>query len=490
MLIWINVLATGLCQDAAMTILSLVRPTLISTPLNPDVLARWDIQGPRYTSYPTADRFVEANDSGDLLQALDLRRDSGSGYKHGLSIYVHIPFCESLCYYCACNKVITKQKDRAAQYLEYLNKEVQLIAQHLKGSNTEVVQLHLGGGSPTFFSDEQLVQLFMMLRQHFQLDSMIEACIEVDPRTVSHQRLKHFRQLGFNRLSLGIQDFDPKVQKAVHRIQPYEQVAQLMDAARELQFSSVNFDLIYGLPLQSRESMQTTFSQVLALRPDRIALYGYAHLPERFKPQRRIHAEQLPKAADKSAMLHMAQTVLQEAGYHYIGMDHFALPNDSLAVAKKQGRMHRNFQGYSTLADCDLIGLGLSAISKIGAVYSQNVKTLDAYYDYLDQGRLPLERRMALSRDDLVRRTVIMGTMCQGEINYESIELAHLLKFKQYFETELRELEQMQKEGLVRLSDEGFEVTAAGWYVVRAVAMVFDRYLRADRDRQRYSRII
>lgn len=459
-------------------------------PVRPDVLSRWDIQGPRYTSYPTADRFVEAFTGSEAIQALQLRQASGGMRAQGLSLYVHIPFCESLCYYCACNKVITKQKDRATDYLEYLQREMELVAEQLQADATPVLQLHLGGGSPTFLDDAQLAQLMAMLRMKFQIDALAECSIEVDPRTVSVQRLQRLRQLGFNRLSFGVQDFDTKVQKAVHRLQPFDQVAQLMRHARELGFASVNMDLIYGLPQQTVQSMRTTFEQVVSLRPDRIALYGYAHLPQRFKPQRRIDEQLLPNAQEKSAMLRLAMDSLGEAGYVYIGMDHFALPQDSLAIAKKQGRLHRNFQGYSTLPDCDLIGLGVSSISKIGATYSQNVKSLDAYYDLLDQQRLPVERGLALSRDDLVRRAVIMALMCQGELSFESIELAYLIDFKSYFKAELHDLEQLELDGLVRIEPDSLEVTEAGWYVVRAVAMVFDRYLQADRNRARYSRII
>ncbi|MBS7807710.1 oxygen-independent coproporphyrinogen III oxidase [Variovorax sp. PCZ-1] len=465
-------------------------PSVTASPVHADILSRWDIQGPRYTSYPTADRFVEAFSANDASQALQLRNITGGVRAQGLSLYLHIPFCESLCYYCACNKVITKQKDRADIYLKYLEKELDLVAAQLEAGTASVQQLHLGGGSPTFLDDAQLAQLMTMIRMRFQLDSLAECSIEVDPRTVSRQRLQRLRQLGFNRLSFGVQDFDAKVQKAVHRVQPFEQVSRLMQDARELGFASLNMDLIYGLPQQTIQSMQTTFDQVISLRPDRIALYGYAHLPQRFKPQRRIDEQLLPTAHEKSAMLRLALEKLGAAGYVYIGMDHFALPQDSLAIAKKQGRLHRNFQGYSTLPDCDLIGLGVSAISKVGAAYSQNVKSLDAYYDLLDQGRLPIERGLALSRDDLVRRAVIMALMCQGELSFESIELAYLIDFKNYFKAELSELEQLQRDGLVEIEPEGLLVTEAGWYVVRAVAMVFDRYLQADRNRARYSRII
>ena len=465
-------------------------PTIHQLPVASEVLARWDIQGPRYTSYPTADRFVEAFGEADLTQALRLRHGSGGVRSQGLSLYVHIPFCESLCYYCACNKVITKHKDRSVQYLDYLSKEMALLATSLHAQTTPVVQLHLGGGSPTFMDDEQLAQLMGRLRAHFRLEALSECSIEVDPRTVSNHRLERLRHLGFNRLSFGVQDFDLQVQKAVHRVQSFESVAQLMCIAQGLGFESINMDLIYGLPMQTPHSMQTTFEQVIALRPDRIALYAYAHLPERFKPQRRIDSQMLPSAADKSKMLQLALHMLGLAGYVYIGMDHFALPQDGLAVAKMQGRMHRNFQGYSTLPDCDLIGLGVSSVSRVGATYSQNVKTLEAYYDHLDQGRLPVERGIALSRDDLIRRAVIMALMCQGQLSYESIELAYLIEFQTYFYTELQLLKRHQTDGLVVMNTEGIEVTEAGWYVVRAVAMVFDRYLQADRNRERYSRII
>lgn len=464
--------------------------TLHPLPVASEVLKRWDIQGPRYTSYPTADRFVEAFGETDLTQALRLRLGSGGVRSQGLSLYVHIPFCESLCYYCACNKVITKHKDRSVQYLDYLSKEMALLAPSLHAQATPVIQLHLGGGSPTFMDDDQLAQLMGRLRTHFRLDALAECSIEVDPRTVSSHRLERLRHLGFNRLSFGVQDFDPQVQKAVHRVQSVESVAQLMRIARGLDFESINMDLIYGLPMQTPDSMRKTFSQVISLRPDRIALYAYAHLPERFKPQRRIDSQMLPSAADKSQMLQLALHMLGQAGYVYIGMDHFALPQDGLAVAKMQGRMHRNFQGYSTLPDCDLIGLGVSSVSKVGATYSQNAKTLEAYYDHLDQGQLPVERGMALSRDDLIRRAVIMALMCQGQLSYESIELAYLIDFQTYFEAELQLLKRHETDGLIAMNAEGIEVTQAGWYVVRAVAMVFDRYLQADRNRERYSRII
>jgi oxygen-independent coproporphyrinogen-3 oxidase len=454
-----------------------------------DLLRRFDLTGPRYTSYPTADRFVEAFAADDYVQTLRQRRTGAAAMSLPLSLYVHIPFCESLCYYCACNKIITKHHDKAQAYLRYLGREVELHTAHV-GLGQTVSQLHLGGGSPTFLTDDELRGLMAMLRRSFNFAPGGEYSIEVDPRTVDAKRLTVLAELGFNRLSFGVQDFDAAVQKAVHRVQPAEQVFELMQAARQQGFESVNVDLIYGLPQQTPESFDRTLVQVAQLAPDRIALYAYAHLPERFKPQRRIAAADLPSAGAKVSMLANSLAAFEAAGYVYVGMDHFALPNDALAIAKRQGRLHRNFQGYSTQPDCDLIALGVSAIGRVGATYSQNAKSIEEYYDHLDQGRLPVVRGLALSRDDLVRRAVIMALMCQGECQFESIELAHLIDFKQFFAGELNALEELAAQGLVKLDARGIEVTAQGWFFVRAVAMVFDRYLQADRNRSRFSRIL
>ena len=458
-------------------------------PITPELLRRHDGAGPRYTSYPTADRFVEAFSAADYAQALVQHR-SGTGVPvQPLSLYVHLPFCESLCYFCACNKIITRHKERAAGYLRYLAREVELHTA-LLGAGQTVTQLHLGGGTPTFLSDAELRQLMALLRRGFSLAAGGEYSIEIDPRTVDAARLAVLAELGFNRVSFGVQDFDPQVQQAVHRIQPFDQVRALMEAGREIGFDSINIDLIYGLPRQTPESFARTLLQVQQLRPDRIALYAYAHLPERFKSQRRIVPAELPGGGDKVAMLSQALDAFLGAGYSYIGMDHFALPNDSLAVAKRQGRLHRNFQGYSTQPDCDLIGLGLSSIGRIGPTYSQNAKTMEEYCDHLDQGRLPVVRGLALTRDDLVRRAVIMALMCQGQVVFESIEQAWLIDFRSYFSCELEQLHALAQQGLVVLDDAGIRVTAQGWFFVRAVALVFDRYLQADRMRANFSRIL
>jgi oxygen-independent coproporphyrinogen-3 oxidase len=452
-------------------------------------LKHFDVPGPRYTSYPTADRFVEAFGEGQYAQALRQRSHSARSHAFALSVYVHIPFCASLCYYCACNKIITHKYERALSYLQSLQQELALIAPYLGDAN-KVTQLHLGGGTPTYLRDSELKALMQMLGKTFSWQEGGEYSIEVDPRTVDEHRLALLRELGFNRLSLGVQDFDPVVQKAVHREQTYAQVESLMQSAQTLGFSSVNLDLIYGLPMQTLSSWEVTMRSVVQLRPERIAIYAYAHLPARFKAQRHILEKDLPTASVKTSMLTLALEQLQTAGYVYIGMDHFALPHDALAVAKRQGRLHRNFQGYTTQPDCDLIGLGVSAIGNIGATYQQNMKSLADYQDALAQGSLPIERGIALTRDDLLRRNVIMAIMCQGHVNYESVELSHLIDFKQYFRAELEILNDMQAQGLVTLNEAGLEVTADGWFVVRAVAMVFDRYAQHDQHRTRFSKII
>jgi oxygen-independent coproporphyrinogen III oxidase len=461
------------------------------TPWTEALLARMDVPGPRYTSYPTADRFVEAFTAGHLVQALSQRGRLGGvgGAGSPMSVYVHVPFCESVCYYCACNKIVTRDHSRVGTYLKALAHELDLVCQAL-GEAPLVSQLHFGGGTPTFLDDDELRQLMRMIGARVRLVPQGERSIEIDPRTVSRERLAVLKSLGFNRVSFGVQDFDEAVQQAVHRVQPHAQVEALVRDARELGFDSVNVDLIYGLPRQTPESFERTVRQVALLRPDRIALYGYAHLPARFKPQRRIVSADLPSATDRLGMLGQALAGFVGHGYQYIGMDHFALPGDSLAQAKRQGLLHRNFQGYSTQPDCDLIGLGVSAISRIGATYSQNAKTLDEYHDLLKGHALPVVRGLALTRDDLVRRAVIMSIMCHGRLSDESVALAHLINVRQYFVQELESLKELERDGLVTLHDDGLEVTPLGWYFVRSVAMVFDHHLRADRSRERLSRVI
>ena len=453
-------------------------------------LRRLDVPGPRYTSYPTADRFVEAFGPNEYRQALRQRAQGAVvGGAPPLSLYVHVPFCESVCYYCACNKIITKHHSRGREYLGWLAREVELHRAEL-GAAQPVSQLHLGGGSPTFLSDDELSDLMAMLRQSFKVLPGAELSIEVDPRTASRERLRKLAAMGFNRVSFGVQDFDPAVQQAVHRVQSFEMVSELVNEARALGFESINADLIYGLPKQTPESFRRTIAQVAALRPSRIALYAYAHLPQRFKPQRRIDSAELPTGEQRVRMLGDAIAGFIAQDYVYIGMDHFALPGDALAIAKRQGRLHRNFQGYTTQPDADLIALGVSSIGRVGATYSQNAKTLEEYQDALAQGNFPTVRGLALTRDDLVRRAVIMALMCQGRVEFESIDLAHLVNMRELFAAELVQLRELEALGMVNVTEHAIQVTATGWYFVRGIAMVFDRHLQSDKVRERFSRII
>ena len=454
---------------------------------DPKLIRRFDINGPRYTSYPTADRFVEAFDARALKDWLANR--AVGGVVRPLSLYFHIPFCNTVCYYCACNKIITKDHGRSAKYLSYLDKEMALQVEHLGGSR-QVTQLHLGGGTPTFLSHDEMRQLMDSVRSRFTLVPNGEYSIEVDPRKVDFDTVKLLADLGFNRMSVGVQDFDPDVQASVNRVQSIEETKLVMDAARETGFKSISMDLIYGLPKQNVISFNRTLEHVLQLSPDRISLYSYAHLPGLFKPQRRINVGELPSADAKLQILQLAIRRLTESGYVYIGMDHFAKPDDELTVAQRQGRLHRNFQGYSTQAECDLLAFGVSSIGKIGPVYSQNVKTLDEYYDALDRNELPVLRGVELTADDLLRRAVIQALMCHFELSIESIEIAHLIDFKSYFAEELADLREMASAGLLSIDDEWITVEPAGRLLVRGIAMVFDRYIRADRERARYSKVI
>ncbi len=454
---------------------------------DPQLIRRFDINGPRYTSYPTADRFVEAFDAQALKEWLAKR--AIGGVSKPLSLYFHIPFCNTICYYCACNKIITKDHGRSAKYLHYLDKEIGLQAQYLGGSR-KVTQLHLGGGTPTFLSHDEMRQLMDSVRSRFTLVPNGEYSIEVDPRKVGYDTVKLLAELGFNRMSVGVQDFNEAVQIAVNRVQTIEETRLVMESARATGFKSISMDLIYGLPKQNAISFNRTLEHVLELSPDRISLYSYAHLPGLFKPQRRISSPDLPSADTKLQILQLAIRRLTEAGYVYIGMDHFAKPDDELTVAQRQGRLHRNFQGYSTQAECDLLAFGVSSIGKIGPVYSQNVKTLDEYYDALDRDELPVLRGIELTPDDLLRRSIIQALMCHFELSIESIEIAHLINFREYFAEELDDLREMEQAGLVRIEDKWIAVQPAGRMLVRGIAMVFDRYIRADRERARYSKVI
>jgi len=455
---------------------------------DPQIIRRFDVNGPRYTSYPTADRFVEAF-GPDAYQLWLGKRNIGAVSRQ-LSLYFHIPFCNTICYYCACNKIITKDHGRSAKYLKYLARELALQSSYLEGGDQEVAQLHWGGGTPTFLAHDEMRQLMTATRQHFKLIEGGEYSIEVDPRKVDRATVELLAELGFNRMSVGVQDFDPAVQQAVNRVQSEEETLAVMDAARASGFKSISVDLIYGLPKQTVIGFSRTLDRVIAASPDRVSIYNYAHLPSLFKPQRRILDVDMPSADARLQILSLAIRKMTEAGYGYIGMDHFAKPDDELATAQRQGRLHRNFQGYSTHSDCDLLAFGISSIGKVGPTYSQNVKTLDEYYDLLDSGTLPVYRGIELNADDLLRRSIIQSLMCHFELSIESIEIAHLIDFKKHFATELEDLREMVDAGLVRIDDRWITVLPKGRMLVRAISMVFDRYLRADRQRTRYSKVI
>ncbi|WP_027966342.1 oxygen-independent coproporphyrinogen III oxidase [Halomonas halocynthiae] len=451
------------------------------------LVEKYDRPGPRYTSYPTAPQFQTAFAEDDYREAA--RRSNEVASPKPLSAYIHIPFCESLCYYCACNKIITHNHERAAEYLEWLKHEINMQGA-LFDDSRYMTQLHLGGGTPTFLSNAQLGELMAALDEafHFAEPEAREFSLEVDPRTVTPEQIRELRELGFNRLSFGVQDFDRRVQEAVNRVQSEEQVIELVATAREADFASVSVDLIYGLPLQTVASFDTTLEKIIALRPDRIATYSYAHLPELFKAQRLIRPEHMPPPERKMELLELTIRRLTEAGYLYIGMDHFALPNDELSLAKENGSLQRNFQGYSTHADCDLIGLGVTAIGKVGDSYSQNVKETAQYQARLEEGRLPIMRGYRLHADDMLRRDVINTLMCHGSVDFAVIEAAHGIDFKTTFADALQELQEMADDGLVNISDTAVEVLPAGRLMMRNAAMVFDAYL--TRSAGRYSRTV
>lgn len=452
------------------------------------LVSKYDFPGPRYTSYPTAPQFHESFAKDDYRQAIET--SNGDPLPKPLSVYVHIPFCMSLCYYCACNKIITRKAEKAAEYLDYLQREIALQAE-LFDADRRLTQLHLGGGTPTYFTDEQLAELMGALRQAFRFDtrSAHEFSVEVDPRTVTPERLHGLRQLGFNRLSFGLQDFDPDVQAAVNRIQSEAQVRALVEAAREADFDSISVDLIYGLPLQTVESFDATLSKAIDIRPDRIAAYSYAHLPSRFKAQRLIRPEHMPPPERKLELLELTIQRLTAAGYVYIGMDHFALPDDELAQARQNGTLQRNFQGYSTHADCDLIGLGVSAIGKVADSYSQNTKTLSRYYACLDAGRLPVERGYQLNDDDRLRRDVIMALMCHGHIDMAHFEHRYNIEFAHYFADSLDQLSRHIADGLVAIEGGAVGLLPRGKLMMRSVAMAFDAYL-GEGQRGLFSRTV
>jgi oxygen-independent coproporphyrinogen-3 oxidase len=453
---------------------------------DPDLIRKYDTTGPRYTSYPTAVQFHEGYRPPDY-RAAAVSSNAGGG---PLSLYFHLPFCDTVCYYCACNKIVTKNRRHATTYLERLHREIALQGA-LFDPRRPVTQLHWGGGTPTFISNDEMRELMRITGRHFRLldDDRGEYSIEIDPREVDEDTIALLRELGFNRLSLGVQDFDPGVQRAVNRIQSWEETRAVSEAARREGFKSISVDLIYGLPHQVVASFDQTLDRVLDLDPDRLSVFNYAHLPQMFKVQRQIDAAALPPASVKLDILRRVIERLMEAGYVYIGMDHFAKPGDELARAQQEGTLYRNFQGYSTQSDCDLVGIGVTAIGMVADSYSQNVKTLEAYYDRIDADELPVFRGVTLTPDDRLRRDVITRLICNFSLDFGAIEAGHSIAFADYFAPELARLADLQRDGLLRLDQSGIEVLPAGRLLIRSICMVFDRYLRRH-STTRFSKVI
>ena len=452
-----------------------------------ELIERYDGRGPRYTSYPTALQFSERLGESEY-RANALNSNAGGA---PLSLYVHIPFCHSLCYYCGCNKIVTRNQARVERYMEMLHKEI-LMQSELFDRTRQTQQLHFGGGTPTYLDNDQMDALMAALRGAFNFDESDarEFSIEVDPRTVDVEGIKYLTDLGFNRLSLGIQDFDPTVQEAVNRMQSFEEVSGLVKAARAADFKSISFDLIYGLPHQNVASFDATLDRVIGLRPDRLAVYNYAHLPERFKGQRMINADDIPLPSTKLDILHHTIDRLSESGYLYIGMDHFGLPDDDLVQARGDGTLQRNFQGYSTHGGCDLIGLGVSSISSIGNVYAQNAVTTMEYETLIEDGHLPVKKGIAVDDDDLLRADVIQALMCYDRLDFDDFDASHDLDFRDYFKSELERLKPLAEDELIELDPDGISITAKGRLLLRCIAMVFDRHMAEVDTNKRFSRAI
>ncbi len=454
-----------------------------------ELIERYGGRGPRYTSYPTAVQFHSGFGEADYRAAV--ARTNAMPIPDPLSIYVHIPFCHSLCYYCGCTKIVTRNQERAERYLVPLFKDIELQAE-LFDIDRQVQQLHLGGGTPTYLTPEQMGRMMAKFRQHFnlRLDGKQEFSIEIDPRTATPEDIAGMGEVGFNRVSLGVQDFDPEVQKAVNRIQSVEETQGLITAARQSGFNSVSLDLIYGLPLQTVKTFDRTLDTVLEMRPDRLAIYSYAHLPQMFRAQKLVQEDQLPSPETKLEIFRRTTERLTGEGYVYIGMDHFALASDELVQAQQRGELQRNFQGYSTHAKCDLIGLGMSAIGRVGDSFSQNVKDLGVYTSMLEKGQMPIERGYTMSQDDRIRAAVIQEVMCHGKLDFDAASANLGINFKEYFANEFPQLEVLDKDGLIDLGEKGLLVTERGRLLLRPIAMVFDYYLQHAQEKPRFSKVI
>lgn len=448
-----------------------------------ELLRRYDRPGPRYTSYPTAPQFTGLYGESAFCQAL--KQSNEDPIPRPLSLYAHIPFCFSPCFYCGCNRVITRDRRRAAVYVEQLQQEITRVARRVD-RDREVIQLHFGGGTPNFLEPEQIGALIHTLFSGFRpsLSPDRDFSIELDPRTIDPDGVAQLAEFGINRASLGVQDFDPEVQAAINRLQSIEQTEAVLNACRQNGMRSINIDLIYGLPKQTEQGFAATLDRVIEQRPDRLAIYSYAHLPQLFKAQRQIETEHLPSPEVKLALLGLAIDKLGAAGYRYIGMDHFALPEDDLSKAQDQRALHRNFMGYTTHAESDLIGFGVSAISHIGRLYSQNQRDLSSWQRAIDQGQLAAFRGIELDRDDLLRADLIQQLMCHGEIDIPALEQRHEIDFSHYFANSIERLQALMSDGLVELNDQGLRATARGRLLLRNIAMCFDRYLNHEEPRQ------
>lgn len=461
----------------------------ITTSFPTELITKYGLAGPRYTSYPTALQFHEGFDAEAYRRHAQSSNDDL--IPRPLSLYVHLPFCKELCYYCGCNKKVTRNTQRADVYLEHLYKEMEMQGS-LYDKDREVIQLHFGGGTPTYHDNDQLRRIMQKMSEQFLLSQKPsrEFSIEIDPRTVDEERIGFLGDIGFNRVSMGIQDFDPAVQKAVNRLQDEEKTLNLIHAARKSGFNSVSVDLIYGLPLQTAKSFERTIDSVLTARPNRLSVYNYAHLPHLFKAQRMINSEEVPAPEVRLQLLASTITKLVEAGYVYIGMDHFALPDDELSIAMNDGTLQRNFQGYSTCRETDLIGMGVSAIGKVGNSFVQNRKDIRDWQADIDAGKLPVWRGLGLSGEDRLRRDVISAIMCQGRVRHADFEKQYGINFSEHFASELRSLKPLEDDGLLKLSAEGFDLTPTGLLLLRIIAMKFDEYLINDLEGKAYSKVI
>jgi oxygen-independent coproporphyrinogen-3 oxidase len=454
-----------------------------------ELVRRYDVSGPRYTSYPTAASFTDEIDEEDFRR--HARQSNEILVPRPISLYIHIPFCDTLCFYCGCNKIATKNRSLADGYLDYLEKEADM-ASALFDDDREVTQLHWGGGTPTFLTTEQTDRLMSIISAHWNLSTSDERdfSIEIDPRSTDAEGIEHLASLGFNRFSLGVQDVDQKVQKAVNRIQPEELTESIIKACRDTGAKSINVDLIYGLPFQSKETFSKTLDRVIEWLPDRLSIFNYAHMPEMFSAQQRINESDLPLASEKLDMFAMTVERLTEAGYVYIGLDHFARPDDELVKALHDGSLQRNFQGYTTHSDTDLVSLGVSAISSFYRLFTQNEKTLEAYYQRIDAGELPVARGVELELDDCIRREVIQQIMCRNELNFGELDEYCYCDSRPYFDDEIEQLESMEQDGLLKIEDRKISLTARGRFLARIIAKVFDKASQKLTKKQRFSKVI